>query len=283
MRVNEYMTAPVVVMAPSEPISRARNLMLKHDIGTIVVVEGDEPLGIVTRGDITDRLNTQGPAWRRRPIDRVPVDLVMTRGLITIYPGATVQQAAELLVENDIGALPVVENGNLIGIIAREDVAEAFIDMNLGLKARDIMMTRVAKVHRHHTLAHVKEVMSEEDTHWVVVMEGDGTPVGLIDTHHLALVKQEDERGDLPLKGIEMTRKIEYGGERRARYVVEAPLVAEDVMLEFFSVSADEDAGRAVRIMLDEDVNAVPVANEEIVGIVTKKTILRTVMERGVK
>lgn len=281
MKVSDYMTTPVVVMDPSEPISRARNLMFKHDLANIVIVEDDTPMGILTRGDISRRLDTQGPMWRRRPIDRVPVHLVMTRGLITIYPSATVQQAAELLVENDIGALPVVKDEDLVGIIDRVDLVQAFIDMETGLKAGDIMMSYVVTVHRHHTLAHVLERMDEEAVEWVVVMEDDDTPVGLIDTHHLALVRQEDQRGDLPRKEIDMTRKLKQGGERRARYVVESPMVAEDVMLDLESVGVDESASKAAEAMLEGDLTAIPVVDEDdrIAGTISRRDVIEYVMK----
>jgi len=77
--------------------------MLRHKIGRLVLIENNKPIGIVTKKDISRRLNQAEPQWRRRPIDHIPIRQVMTESLITIYPDATPRQLAELMVENNIG------------------------------------------------------------------------------------------------------------------------------------------------------------------------------------
>ena len=110
MKIKDIMSAPVFVVSPDENVARARNLMLRHKIGRLVIVENNKPIGMVTKKDIVKRLNQAEPQWRRRPIDDIPVRKVMTESLITIFPDATAKQLAELMTENNIGGLPVVNN-----------------------------------------------------------------------------------------------------------------------------------------------------------------------------
>ena len=113
MKVNDIMSTPVYIVASDEPISRARNLMIKHNISQLVVIKhqlnGESskvseaiPIGVVTKTDISQRLDQAEPKWRRRPIDNIPINVVMTPEPITIYSEATPKQAAELLHENNI-------------------------------------------------------------------------------------------------------------------------------------------------------------------------------------
>ncbi|NTV28164.1 MAG: CBS domain-containing protein, partial [Methanothrix sp.] len=106
-KVKDYMSAPIYVIERNEPIQRARNLMFKYGIGRLPVMDAGLLVGIVTKYDITNRLNQAAPEWRRRPIDKVPIQVVMTEKPITIFPDATMPQAAELLIENGISGLPV--------------------------------------------------------------------------------------------------------------------------------------------------------------------------------
>ncbi|MCK5659774.1 MAG: CBS domain-containing protein, partial [Methanosarcinales archaeon] len=102
MKVKDIMSTPVYVVSPDEPISRARNLMLKHKISRLVVMEDNLVAGIVTKTDIQRRLKQVGPDWRRRPIDEVPISLVMTESVIDIYHDAEIKQAVELMIDNSI-------------------------------------------------------------------------------------------------------------------------------------------------------------------------------------
>jgi len=119
MKVKDIMSSPVYLIASNEPISRARNLMLKHGISRLVVIENDMTkevtsrspevisIGVVTKTDISERLDQAEPKWRRRPIDNIPIKVVMSPDPLTIHPDATPRQAAEILLENNIHCPPI--------------------------------------------------------------------------------------------------------------------------------------------------------------------------------
>src|SRR5512136_1069481 len=139
MKIKEIMSSPVYVVSPEETVARARNLMLRHKIGRLVIIEGNKPIGIVTKKDISRRLNQAEPQWRRRPIDHIPIRKVMTESLITIYPDATPRQLAILMMENSISGLPVVNNKNeVVGIVTKWDLIRYFSEQTLELKVRDM-------------------------------------------------------------------------------------------------------------------------------------------------
>ena len=87
MIASDIMTSPVYVVGPSENIAHARNLMLKHKISRLPVVQETGLMGIITKKDIGYRLRHTEPVWRRRPIDLVPVELLMTPDPFSVKSG----------------------------------------------------------------------------------------------------------------------------------------------------------------------------------------------------
>jgi len=94
--------------------------MNKFRIGSIVVVSGDRPVGIITERNILQRVVEPG-------IDPMVIKAkeIMSTPLITIEPHAPLEEAARLMVRHGIKKLPVVDDGRLVGIITTSDLVRA--------------------------------------------------------------------------------------------------------------------------------------------------------------
>jgi len=275
-KVKDYMQSPVYVIDKEEPVQRARNLMLKHYISRLLVMDGDKLAGIVTKHDISHRLSQAAPEWRRRPISKVPIKLVMTDRPITIYPGATVEQAAEIMDENEIDGLPVErDEGEIVGIITSRDLITYFLEKKPDSKVGDLMAQGVVSVHRHHTIDHVLEEMVENGVDRVVVCEDNATPVGVITHTNLAISGISDSKDELKTKNIKMTRKDSTAGRKGYRYVKEVPLVAEDIMsYPIMFTNPGVLAVDAAKILLDKEICGLPVVDgENVVGFFSTRDI----------
>jgi CBS domain-containing protein len=280
MKIREIMSSPVYVISPDETVARARNLMLRHKIGRLVLIENNKPVGIVTKKDISRRLNQAEPQWRRRPIDSIPIRQVMTGGLITIYPDATPKHLAELMVENNIGGLPVVNNKNeVIGIVTKWDMIRYFSELPLEIKVKDMKIEPAITIHRHHTISHIIYELDANSSDRAVVLEDNDKPVGIITSSNLAFTEMKDKTGDLPHKEIKMTRKESYAGKKQNRYIREVPLVAEDIMsYPLISVNIEDPAIYAAGIMVKERINGVPVIGNGVMGILTGENIVNAIL-----
>lgn len=143
MQVKDVMTPRVVSVEPTATIETAARLMLARHISGIPVVTGDGALvGMVTEGDFLRRaeIGTEGKrsGWLaflagsgRMAADYVHthsrrVEEVMTRGAVTAAPGDSLESAVETMVRRRVKRLPVVEDGRLVGIVARSDILRAF-------------------------------------------------------------------------------------------------------------------------------------------------------------
>lgn len=282
MNVADIMSSPVYVINADEPVSHARKLMLRHRIGTLPVLNEGKMIGIVTKSDISNRLAQAEPLWRRRPIDQIPIKLIMTETVITIYPEASISQAAILMLENGIHNVPVVKNGNIVGIVTRTDlmryVAEHSEKMNT--KVPSLMTEDVIFVHRHHTINHVIEEMNKNEIARVIVKGDDGKPVGFISRKSLALNILTDNEGDLATKSIKMVRRSSPAGQKTYRYVKEMPVTAEDIMVSpIISIDVSENISAAAKKMIEEGLTGLPVSDgEDVVGILSRTDIMRAIL-----
>ncbi|HMB46618.1 MAG TPA: CBS domain-containing protein [Candidatus Methanoperedens sp.] len=280
MKIKDIMSAPVYVVSPDETVARARNLMLRHKIGRLVIIEDNKPIGMVTKKDIVKRLNQAEPQWRRRPIDDIPVRKVMTESLITIFPDATPRQLAELMTENNIGGLPVVNNKDeVIGIATKWDLIRYFSKLELDLKVKDMKIEPALTVHRHHTISHIIHELQANSIDRAIVLEDNDKPVGIITNSNLTFTEMKDKTGGLPQKVIKMTRKDSSAGRKQNRYVDEVPLVAEDIMSSpIVNVNSEELATVAAGLMVKERINGLSVIGNGVMGILTGENIIKTIM-----
>jgi acetoin utilization protein AcuB len=122
MKVKKRMAKKLVTTRKEATVSDAINLMKKHSIRHLPVVEQGELLGWVTERDIRE-------AYLASLIEQVSIGDIMIKDPITIAPEANLEEAAELLYRHGIGGLPVVDKGKLVGVITVADIMAAFIEV----------------------------------------------------------------------------------------------------------------------------------------------------------
>jgi acetoin utilization protein AcuB len=131
MRVADLMSHVVVSVPGSTHVLDARALMLKERIRHLLVVDEGRLQGVVTDRDI--RLNLPSPAtslsvWEiNHLLARLAVADVMTKNVIVIDPMRDAREAARIMIDHKIGALPVLDGQKLVGIITETDLLRAFV------------------------------------------------------------------------------------------------------------------------------------------------------------
>ncbi len=267
-KVKDYMSSPIYVIERNEPIQRARNLMFKYGVGRLPVMDDGKLVGIVTKYDITNRLNQAAPEWRRRPIDKVPIQVVMTEMPITIYPDATMSQAAELMVENGISGLPVERDRGIVGMITSRDMIRYFADQDMKAKVGDLMNREIVTVHRHHTITHVLDEMNLQGASRVLVYEDNMSPVGIITRSGLTFSEMMGPKDEMETKNIKMTRKESAAGRKQYRYIREVPFVAEDIMTSpIITINPEIKAVDAAKTLAEKQIIGMPVMEgNDVVG-----------------
>ncbi len=116
-KVKDYMTKEVETCSLLDNVYEAAVKMKENNCGAIPIVDGKRLVGIITDRDIVIR----GIAEKRPP--SLKIDGIMTKEVITISEDDSIYTAAKLMAEHQIRRLPVVKNGELVGIIALGDIA----------------------------------------------------------------------------------------------------------------------------------------------------------------
>jgi len=278
MIAQDIMSSPVYVVGLQENIAHARRLMLSHKISRLPVLDGDRLVGIITKKDLAYRLRQSDPIWRRRPIDQIPVHVLMVPDPVSVTADARVSDIAALMIARDFSGLPVLDGKKLIGMITKTDILRSTSVNSLGLKAGDIM-AEAATVNRYHSLDHIISRMSERHEPLVVVND-DGSLAGIVTESNLAFFKYNtDTSTGLPEKDVKMLRKGESGGRKRLRYVVEVHAVAEDIMSRpVITIGKDAPVTEAVELMKKHAINSVVVVDGmNLAGIVKRDDLIREV------
>jgi CBS domain-containing protein len=124
MSVGEYCNREVVVVERTEPVSEAVQLMRKHHVGSVVVVDkrGDnaKPIGILTDRDIVIEILAEDvePA-------KVTIGDIMSAEPATVNESVTLLEALEVMRKHGVRRLPVVsDKGDLVGVLAVDDILE---------------------------------------------------------------------------------------------------------------------------------------------------------------
>lgn len=113
---KQIMSTPVKTLPSHTTIEKAGQLMYRYGHSGYPIVENDELVGIITRRDL-DKANHHG-------LGHAPVKAYMSTNIITIPPNKTLEEIQKIIIEHNIGRLPVVENGNVIGIVTRTDIIQ---------------------------------------------------------------------------------------------------------------------------------------------------------------
>ncbi|MEJ7819593.1 MAG: CBS and ACT domain-containing protein [Rubrobacteraceae bacterium] len=128
LRVRDFMTRDVVTLGPEASAKEAWALCREHEIRHIPIVEGGRLVGLVSDRDLRDVSPGRGDR-EAATLQWVGLNEMMVRDLETIHPLDTVEHAAREIHDRKIGCLPVVADGELVGIITSQDMLRTLVEL----------------------------------------------------------------------------------------------------------------------------------------------------------
>jgi CBS domain-containing protein len=117
LQVKDVMVTNLITIEADTTVKKAVELMDKHHIGCLIIVSYGNPIGIITERDMLQRILLQ-----KRDIAKTRVGNIMSAPLIATTPQTDIRDAVRLMNERRIKKLPVVEEGELIGLVSLTDV-----------------------------------------------------------------------------------------------------------------------------------------------------------------
>ena len=132
MMVKDVMKTQLVTLNADSKHGFANDIMYLGRIRHLPVVKGDTIVGILTQRDLyRSSLTSILTNWKENKefLDSIKVSEVMTKNVITVAPDATIEEAAQIMIDKKVGGLPVVKEKNkLVGLITETDVLQYFVD-----------------------------------------------------------------------------------------------------------------------------------------------------------
>lgn len=123
IKVRDIMSSPVITVSPRNSIQQALEIMKENDTRRLPVTDGGQLVGILVQHDIEKALRSPGR------IPHTPVEWVMTKEVHYVSPDQPVNEAARMMTYYKISALPVIDSGNLVGIVTDTDMLHLLIEM----------------------------------------------------------------------------------------------------------------------------------------------------------
>jgi CBS domain-containing protein len=119
LRVRQIMSRKVTTLLQEATLYEAAERMVQENIGSVVIVKGSTPVGILTRTDLLRKI-VEGKDFRKSRIGEH-----MSRPLTLVEPSTDIVAASQLMKEKRVKHLPVVQKGELVGILSVTDFAKA--------------------------------------------------------------------------------------------------------------------------------------------------------------
>ena len=117
MRVSEIMTKAAVIDQPDDTLVEAARKMWHQQTGSLLVLDGEDLVGIITERDILKAV-AAGTS-----LDQTRISEAMTKDPVTVGPGTSLREAAKVMADRWIRHLPVIDGGQLVGVISQRDLA----------------------------------------------------------------------------------------------------------------------------------------------------------------
>ena len=117
--LREIMIKKVITITRDKNAQDAAKLMAEHGIGSLVVVDNDSIVGMVTERDLARKV-----CIKDVPSSRIALNDVMSSPIISAEPDMQIETAVQRMFNNKIRRLPILENGKLVGIVTVSDLAK---------------------------------------------------------------------------------------------------------------------------------------------------------------
>lgn len=116
--VKEAMKTNIAKVNPNTSVLEAAQMMKKRRIGNVIIVEKKQPIGILTESDIIKKVVAEGKSAKD-----ILVKDIMSTPIIVTEPYISLEEAVRTMGKCNVRRLPVIEKGELIGIITQKDIS----------------------------------------------------------------------------------------------------------------------------------------------------------------
>lgn len=283
MKIANYATTEVTTVGPSDSIDKAICLMEEHGFHHLVVTVDGKMVGIVSDRDVlvstgwmlsVERM-THGAGGRGHVVGPTRIEQIMTREVVYVPDDATPREAAFLMLDRKVSAMPVVHEGRLAGIVTETDFLK-WLDDNADTnhdvryfarrEVRELMRANVITLGPQASLGEVVDLFRRRRIRHVPVVAGEVLR---------GIISDRDVRRAL---GAATVHDMQLQDEGRLDDMA-GPRAAADIMHRKVITTGPAASLRdAVRLMLANRIHSLPVLySEKLLGIVTQTDFVKAI------
>lgn len=174
LKIRDIMSNETITATPEDTVFSVVKLMSENNVSCVVIVSDGAVTGIVTDKDIL-----KGIAGEDTEFQRLRVSDRMSSPVEVVYPEASVFAAGQTMEAKGIKRLPVVDGGDLVGIVTQTDITRGLISISPLKAVSDIMAIDVATVETGATVAEAAQIMSAKGISCLIAMHRN-TVAGII-------------------------------------------------------------------------------------------------------
>jgi CBS domain-containing protein len=258
MKVKEIMTTKIIAVDKDDSLKRVLDLMKKHNITKIPVLEEKKFFGLVTDNVIAYKLGS----IRKRGItaSRLHASSVTEKDVMIVRPEEEVKNILKSVGEPGPTMLPVVVEGKLVGVVTKADLLPLVKNKN---QLHSIMQKKVHTVNVDDRVVHARHIMITENIARLPVLE-EKKLVGIISDIEIAYAFATLK------KAFSLGRQKHHLEELLVKDVMRSPVVWSNPSMSIYD---------AAQLMLKENIGALPlIENDKLVGMVTRTDLLHSIV-----
>ena len=273
-----------ITVPPNTSILDARDILLRHRIGRLVIELGKKPVGIITEKDIARSVSI----FNKKPLGKILVKDIMKKSLITVFDDSNIKECAKLMKENEISSVIVINRKHkLIGVVTKTDLVSTFlVKSEASLEVSDVMSKKIIAVSPEDSIFEVESVLFNNKISRVIVSKNK-IPLGVISYRDFIPAKTFELHQEFinPVESDEISQlpQINEFNVNSLSYLM--TFTARDIMSKNpFTVNYDDAVYTAAILMIRHNISGLPVLkNKKLVGIVTKSDIVNILTQKNPK
>lgn len=273
-----------ITVPPNTSILDARDILLRHRIGRLVIELGKKPVGIITEKDIARSVSI----FNKKPLGKILVKDIMKKSLITVFDDSNIKECAKLMKENEISSIIVINRKHkLIGVVTKTDLVSTFlVKSEASLEVSDVMSKKIIAVSPEDSIFEVESVLFNNKISRVIVSKNK-IPLGVISYRDFIPAKTFELHQEFinPVESDEISQlpQINEFNVNSLSYLM--TFTARDIMSKNpFTVNYDDAVYTAAILMIRHNISGLPVLkNKKLVGIVTKSDIVNILTQKNPK
>lgn len=283
VELKSIVKTPITV-PPNTSILDARDILLRHRIGRLVIELGKKPVGIITEKDIARSVSI----FNKKPLGKIRVKDIMKKSLITVFDDSNIKECAKLMKENEISSIIVINRKHkLIGVVTKTDLVSTFlVKSEASLEVSDVMSKKIIAVSPEDSIFEVESVLFNNKISRVIVSKNK-IPLGVISYRDFIPAKTFELHQEFinPVESDEISQlpQINEFNVNSLSYLM--TFTARDIMSKNpFTVNYDDAVYTAAILMIRHNISGLPVLkNKKLVGIVTKSDIVNILTQKNPK